>query len=208
MDVISHGLWVGAIYKAINLEKRTKERLKVWKAVLWGIFPDVLSFAILFAYMIIGLIFGMNNFSGIPNPSQIEPHTVYSSNPIFHLTGILYNLSHSSLIFILVFAIISLLYWKPLWTMCAWGVHILIDIPTHSYEFYPTPVFWPISGWRFDGFSWANPWFLAMNYIVLIGIYIFLIRWERKLIRKIKIPIRRDNKRKTLHLIKNPLRRH
>ena len=130
-------------------------------------------------YSILGLLFGFGGLTSYPQLHNMEPNLM-NSNPIFHLTNTLYSISHSFIVFLLVFGIVCLIFRKPIWTMCAWGIHILIDIPSHSYQFYPTPVLWPISGWKFDGFSWANPWFLVMNYIVLIGIYIFLIRWERK----------------------------
>jgi len=43
-----------------------------------------------------------------------------------------------------------------------------------SYKFYPTPFLWPISGWKFDGLSWADPWFMLFNYAAIIIVYVLL----------------------------------
>ena len=66
------------------------------------------------------------------------------------------------------------------WEMGGWLLHILIDIPTHSYQFYPTPLCWPISGWKFNGFSWGNAYFLAVNYFAL-GVIYFLLRKKKRI---------------------------
>lgn len=65
--------------------------------------------------------------------------------------------------------------------MLAWGVHILVDIPTHSYRFYPTPFLWPLSGWKFNGFSWGTPWFIVVNY----GALLLTIWWLRQKKKKL-----------------------
>lgn len=38
----------------------------------------------------------------------------------------------------------------------AWLLHILLDIPTHSQPRMAPRIFWPLSRWSFDGFSWAD----------------------------------------------------
>ncbi|MDO8664161.1 MAG: hypothetical protein Q7K44_01235 [Candidatus Liptonbacteria bacterium] len=65
------------------------------------------------------------------------------------------------------------------WEMGGWLLHILLDIPTHSYAFYPTPVFWPLGGWKFSGYPWAHPWFIAANYSAIAVAYL-TIRYFRK----------------------------
>lgn len=42
MDIISHGLWAAALYKAVNKKKQQKYRplLAAW----WGVFPDLFAF--------------------------------------------------------------------------------------------------------------------------------------------------------------------
>ena len=69
--------------------------------------------------------------------------------------------------------------WFPLW---GWWSHILIDVPTHSADFYPTPVLYPLSERSFDGIAWNTPWFIVVNYvgIALAWGYIVWSRQERR----------------------------
>ncbi len=175
MDIFAHGLWTGVGYKLIN--KKIKKPFKIKWAVFWGIFPDLFAFTIFFAWAIWGLLYGGLSFSDLPHPDSIEPSPV-NTLPINHLTSILYNLSHSLIIFLIVSGIIFLLFRlksrEMPWEIGGWLIHILIDIPTHSYKFYPTPFLWPISEFKFDGITWSAPWFLVLNYIALILTYLIL----------------------------------
>ena len=38
----------------------------------------------------------------------------------------------------------------------AWPFHIILDFFTHSIEYFPTPILWPISDYKFDGIPWSN----------------------------------------------------
>ena len=172
MDIFSHGLWVGAAYKAIN--KKLKKSFNVWLAFFWGVIPDVASFGVLFVFLAYNLIFAGMSFSDFPRPEQMEPiqsDTIF----IFRLVNTLYNITHSVIIFAAIFGLMFLILKRPLWEMIGWLLHILIDIPTHSYQFYPTPFLWPLSGWKFNGFSWGTPWFLIANYAIIVIVY-FLLR--------------------------------
>lgn len=182
MDVFSHGLWSGAVYKAINL--KTKKPLKVWLAVFWGVAPDVFAFAISFSWLLWKLFSGEMSPAEIPPPEEAEP--IQHTMPLFQLSNLLYSMSHSLFMFFLIFSIVFLLFRRPVWEMGAWLIHILIDIPTHSYKFFPTPFLWPISDWKFDGFSWGTPWFIIINYSAIIIIY-FILRRKNKLKQNINI---------------------
>ena len=179
MDVFSHGLWSGAVYKIINA--KIKKPLNIKWAVIFGIFPDFFSFAPSFIFMFWGLIFGGLNFADWPRPDELEPFppdTLF----IFKLTNFLYSMTHSLVIFLVIFGVVYLIFKRPIWEMGAWIFHILIDIPTHSYAFYPTPFLWPFSNIKLDGLSWANPWFLAVEYSLVISIYLyFYFRNKNKL---------------------------
>ena len=64
-----------------------------------------------------------------------------------------------------------------------WLIHILIDIPTHSREFLPTPFLWPVSEWKFPGISWGNRYFMMFNYaaiIVCVGWIVFKEKKEKR----------------------------
>ena len=66
--------------------------------------------------------------------------------------------------------------------MLAWPFHIILDFFTHSIEFFPTPIFWPISDYRFDGVPWSNPYVLGINFILIFLIFIY--RWRTRLKNK------------------------
>lgn len=182
MDVFAHGLWAGAAAKAANkssaIAGKIKRPLKVWQAVFWGIFPDLFAFTLPFAWMFWNIAFGNLSFSDFPRPENVEP-AARDTLLVFNLTAYLYNISHSLIIFVLIFALFWIVLQRPVWEMSGWLLHILVDIPTHSYRFYPTPFLWPISEWKFNGFSWGTPWFLILNYSAIILVYLVLRKKKR-----------------------------
>jgi hypothetical protein len=162
MDFISHGLWGSIAFGR-------KNRLSFWMAFLFGMAPDVFSFGAFF----ISVFLGIQEFPPFgtepPDPSLI-PH--YVSN--------LYNISHSLVIFLLVFALVWLIRKKPLWEASAWGLHILFDIPTHAHGFFPTPFLWPLFDVKVDGIPWTDPVIFIPNVALLLILYLYFF-WYRKL---------------------------
>lgn len=177
MDIFSHGLWSAAIYKGAKM--KVKQPLKTRLAVFFGIIPDLFSFTPLFIWLLGGLIFGYSSFSDFPRPDAAEPAQP-DTFLIFKITSALYSFSHSLITFIIIFGITFLIFKKPVWEMLAWFFHILIDIPTHSYKFYPTPFLWPISDFKFNGFLWSEPWFMILNYSALAIVFFLLLRQRAK----------------------------
>lgn len=161
------------------LNKKLHKQLSVRWAAFFSIFPDVFSFAPAFLWMIGSLAFGTMAFSDFPQPDDVEPaqrDTLF----IFRVTAQLYQFTHSIVIFFIVFALVHLVLRRPVWEMGAWLLHIFIDIPTHSYQFYPTPFLWPFSGVMVDGISWGVPWFMILNYTSLAIVYFLLFRRKKK----------------------------
>ncbi|MEK7538954.1 MAG: hypothetical protein AAB552_03890 [Patescibacteria group bacterium] len=179
MDIFAHGLWAAAAAKSAK-QSRGK-RLNVWVTTLWGIFPDLFAFTIPVVWMIWGLTFGGLSLSDMPrhNGPPIEPAQVGGDWTLM-LASALYNVSHSLIIFFLVFSIIWFVFRRPVWELGGWLLHILIDVPTHTYQFFPTPVFWPLFDWKFDGFSWGTPWFMLLNYSLLGATFWFLVRRRKR----------------------------
>ena len=175
MDIFAHGLWAGAVYKGIGQKKSVSVK---W-AVFWGIFPDLFAFTIPFALIIIGLISGNFEAKNFPKPDEIEPGQADGITSIFPYTRVLYSVSHSLFIFLIIFILSSLIFRRPILELGGWLLHILIDIPTHSYKFFPTPFLWPISSLKFDGYSWSHPIFMIMNYGALAILYL-VIFWKGK----------------------------
>lgn len=191
MDVFSHGLWAGAVYKGINKSCRAmpngrqagqKERkpFKVKWAFLWGVFPDVFAFVASFGWLLFNSFSGGEGFGDFHQRVEGMEPAVQDTLPIMKFTAMLYNISHSLFIFFVVFGLVRLIFKRPVWEMGAWLLHILMDIPTHSYRFYPTPFLWPFSDWKFDGFSWGTLWFIVPNYLILIVVYILLRKSKKK----------------------------
>jgi len=178
MDIIAHGLWAAAAYKAANNQrkKRGKKTLSIPWAVFFGVFPDLFAFTLPWIFILFGLAAGTINPATIPGPSSQEPPTPQAfPSYIFDLANALYNISHSLVIFGIIFAAIYLVQHRIQWELGAWLLHIFIDIPTHSYTFFPTPALWPISEWKFThGIAWSTHWFMVVNYSLLIFVYIFL----------------------------------
>lgn len=127
-----------------------------------GMLPDVIPFAPL---LISQLIKGTFKFSAPPhNPDDI-PRIAYQ----------VYDLTHSFITVIIVFALIYLLTRRFYLFLLAWPLHILLDIPTHTSKFFPTHFLYPLSDFHLSGISWGRPWFMLFNYAALLIVYLILI---------------------------------
>lgn len=154
MDIVSHGLWGG-----LGFGRRS--RSSFWLAFFFGIAPDLLSFGIFTAMTFLGFSEHPDWSSGNhPDPSQI-PLYVHS----------IYDVTHSLVVFSVVFGLIWLIRKKPLYELCAWGLHILLDIPTHSNGFFPTPFLWPLSDFTVNGIPWSHPVIFIPNVTLLAVLY-------------------------------------
>ena len=96
----------------------------------------------------------------------------------------LYGISHSLILAALVILAIFLIRKKVPIYIYAWPIAILMDIPTHSREFLPTPFLWPLSDWQFPGISWGNGWFMLVNYILIIAAFIYISIKNKKTRKK------------------------
>jgi len=152
MDTLAHFLWTFAIYW---------KHPRRWIAGLIGVLPDLLSFGLLF---IIGIVSGVTHTNGPPSIESI-PGWVFTA----------YNITHSLVVFTLVAVVLWFLAREWFWLIGGWLLHIIIDIPTHTTRFFPTPIFWPISSFVIDGTSWGVWWFMLLNYSAIIGVYTWLV---------------------------------
>lgn len=153
MDVFSHGLWGGA---ALGIKNRTNYLI----AFVLSVLPDVLAEGVMFSLAFLKLE-GM--------PSLQNGHPDIADFPVYARN--FYNMTHSLIIFFIIFVIIWLVRKKPFYPLAAWAIHIIIDIPTHSLKLFPTPFLWPISDYRFDGISWDNPIIMIPNILLLSTVY-------------------------------------
>lgn len=162
MDILSHGLWGGIIFGR-------KNKKSFWVSFVFGIGPDFLSFGILFLERLIRSAFTgtWHIRSGKPDLAEIPQY----------VSG-LYDITHSFVIFILVFCIVWVLFKRPIWEMLAWPFHIFLDLFTHSTEFFPTPYLWPFAFTPINGIPWSTPIIFFTNVGFLILIY--AVYWYRK----------------------------
>lgn len=160
MDIISHGLRSGLAFG----RKSKKDFLK---SIGRGILPDALSFGVFTAATVVGLA---------TRPDRGN----HDANQIPQYVHTLYNITHSFFTFWVALGIAYL--WKkkiPL-PMLGRGLHIFVDIPTHSLNFFGTPFLRPIFPPLVDGISRGNPWIFFSNRGLLILGYGWRIIQKKK----------------------------
>lgn len=157
MDIFAHGFWGGITFGRKKL---------FGLAMLFGVLPDVSAFG---PYMVKRILTGTYQF-GKPNLAEI-PGWVFTS----------YDISHSLLTAALLYGVIRYFNKTLAYAFLAYPLHILCDIFTHSKSFFPTPFLFPVSSYKVNGISWADPAFMILNYTAIITAYtIFFIAKARK----------------------------
>ena len=172
MDIFAHTLWAGA---GITLARRhwpipprtaastvglaaLPDLMHLLPLAAWWVFGDG-SADVLRAYAI-----------AVPNQEPELPPSVAL------LSHHLHCIMHSAL----VAGAVTLLLWtllRSLWIpLVGWWSHIGIDVFTHSADFYPVPVLYPITERGFDGIAWNRPWMMALNYLALAAVGLWLFR--------------------------------
>jgi hypothetical protein len=160
MDIISHALYGGVVFG----RKNYRDYLM---AFLIGLSPDLFSFGIFSLARLMGFEKEVDFSKGHLDASLIPQYV-----------DVLYNFTHSLVIFALVFLGVWFFRKKPYWPLGAWVLHILIDIPSHSFAFFPTPFLWPVSDFKIDGIGWGNPIIFFPNVAILVILYAFF--WYKK----------------------------
>jgi len=200
MDTLSHALWATATGKGVNL--RSPKKIKPGWMALWGVLPDLFAFTPVVLWMLWQLYYNGVAFSDIPRPELMSPEQ-QNAFFILRLSQNLYHISHSFVVFLLLFSLGWMVRWygllrgqgylrehlstgkrinscTPPWEMWGWFVHILMDIPTHTGLLYPTLFLWPLSDWYVDGNSWGTRQFMVANYTLLLVAFLLLRIAKRK----------------------------
>ncbi|HEY0221145.1 MAG TPA: hypothetical protein VGC58_02905 [Candidatus Paceibacterota bacterium] len=164
MDILSHGLYGGVAFG-----KRSKRDYII--SFLFGVGPDLFSFGILFVSIILG--FSDMSFGKIEPPNYpVIPEYVHH----------LYNLTHSLVLYGIFFATLWFLGKKSFSKLTlGWPLHILVDIPTHSSAFFPTPFLWPASSFYINGIPWSEPYIFFPNVVVLVSLYTYWYLKKKKI---------------------------
>lgn len=151
MDILSHALWTNLVFKELPIEQRSF-------AITFGVLPDLVSFL-----RVLGRGFIQKTMHYKNPPLHVFPKFVFK----------LYNVTHSLVVWVGIFLFLKLFNLDALaFVFCGWGLHIMLDIFTHSANFFPTPILWPFSDFHFSGIAWANKWFMLFNYVVLAFLYL------------------------------------
>lgn len=176
MDVISHGAWAYIGCKFYGRKMSLSPASIRWTVSL-SVAPDLVQLAPVIGA---GLTSG-EGWKAMLAYFQALPHYQPVLAPLTEtLLHHLHCSAHSALVAVAVTLALRIhlkCFWFPL---TGWWLHILIDVFTHSADFYASPVFYPISQKGFDGVAWHEPWFLAINYVGLAMFAVWLAFFRKK----------------------------
>lgn len=154
MDTLSHAVWGYGLFG---------HRGHPWLALLFGAVPDLLSFGGIITFQIF-----TGTFAYDAPPLEMIPGWVFLT----------YDFTHSLLVAGILVAAIFALQKSVGFAMLAWPVHILLDVPFHTTDYFPTKFLWPLTDISVDGVSWHEPWIWIPN---LAGIVVLLsYRWIQR----------------------------
>ena len=172
MDIVAHGVWVGlgAVWMHRN---RRLDRRTAALAVGMAVAPDLVQLLPL-GYLALVTSDGWSVMQAYAN--ALPGYEPSMPPALTLLTHHLHCVMHSALVAGVVTAACWVWlrrFWLPL---LGWWTHILIDVFTHSADFYPSPVLYPVTYWGFDGIAWNTPWFMVVNYLVMLAVATVMFR--------------------------------
>ena len=156
MDIFSHALWANIIFQQADPATR-------YTASALSAMPDLIPFVpsmLNKTHLKMWLSIRKESYDEV---AKKVPPWVYR----------IYDITHSIPIWTAGFLIAWLVMGSIPWAAFGWLLHILIDIPTHPKNFFPTPFLWPLSNFRVTGINWAVPWFVIVNFGTLAVLYYF-----------------------------------
>jgi membrane-bound metal-dependent hydrolase YbcI (DUF457 family) len=157
MDTLSHALWGYGLFGYKRYAKL---------ALFFGAMPDLISFGI---YLVMRVLDGSYQFG--PPPLETIPNWLFTA----------YSFGHS---FVIAFSVIGLVaFWRRdiAFAVLGWPFHIVLDFPFHSFQYFPTPMFWPLSDFKIDGIPWNNPWIWFPNVAGIIILLIYRHKQKKRL---------------------------
>ncbi len=160
MDTLSHALWGYGLFGYKHY---------AWLAIFFGAMPDLISFGAFMAIQIANSAWHLG-----PPPLAILPAWLYTN----------YSLGHSFVICLPIIGLVSLWRRDIAFAMLAWPFHIVLDFPFHSFQYFPTPILWPISDFKLDGIQWSH-WYIWLPNVAGLGI-LLTYRCRQKRRRKPK----------------------
>ena len=172
MDILSHTLWVVAGVEVARRRRIIVGRRDIVASAILAALPDVIHLVPVFAWVLLG----NGSLASLYQYAIALPGDEPSMPAIVVLTAHhLHCIMHSGIVAGAITALVWLMHQRLWIPLLAWWSHILIDVFTHSDDYYPSPIFYPITYWGFDGFAWNRPAFVAMNYTLLVALYAWLL---------------------------------
>jgi hypothetical protein len=172
MDILAHALWAGAGGRL--LERRGFVGSKtLWWMVALAVAPDIVPMLPVAGYALVNprsLQFVIAYITATPGTEPALPPAVSEWTHHLHCT------MHSVVVLSLLTALLWFMLRRFPIVLLGWWSHVLLDIPTHSADYYGVPLLYPISDRAFDGIAWTEPWLLAVNYTALVLVYLWLYR--------------------------------
>ena len=175
MDIVSHGLWAGAAAELLRRQSARRAGV-VAGAVVLGMAPDVVS-----VLPVMGWAFFQSNpfglvYSYIAATPGNEPALPTTVTMLAHHS---HCLMHSAVVALFVAWLAWWLRPSLLIPLVGWWLHIAVDIPTHSNDYYAVPFLYPFTYWGVDGIAWTTPWLLGVDYVALALVYWALFAYPR-----------------------------
>jgi hypothetical protein len=173
MDIAAHGLWAGAAMAALAPQRGISPRV-IGATVALAILPDLGHMLPVTAWALSTLSFTdwWQYAIALPGGEPLMPDWVLLWSHHLHCVF------HSALVAASVTLLVAVrwpIFW---WPLLGWWSHILIDVSTHSADFFPSPVFYPLTYWGFDSVAWNQPTFIWINYLSLTAVWVWL-GWRR-----------------------------
>ncbi|MEN9539384.1 MAG: hypothetical protein RLZZ126_1619 [Pseudomonadota bacterium] len=172
MDILAHALWTGVGLVAWH-RKRVVSRQAASLTVSLAVLPDLVHMLPVTLWAAISGHWATWLDFALATPPTEPDLPLWVAHWSHHLHCAL----HSAVVALAVTALVWVIrraFWLPL---AGWWLHIVIDVFTHSADFYPVPVLYPITYAGFDGIAWNTPWLMALNYVALLVAGLFL--WRR-----------------------------
>ena len=171
MDIVAHTLWAAAGATVIH-RHRALSRPTVVATLVLAALPDVLHLLPIAGWWLLG----DGSFAGLRAYALAAPGQEPGLPPLVQIwSHTLHCVMHSAPIAALVTGVVwaaRRAFWIPL---LAWWSHIVIDVFTHSADYYAVPVLYPFTEKGFDGIAWTTPWFMGLNYLALAMVGAWLL---------------------------------
>lgn len=176
MDIFAHALWAGAGVMLVQRRWAISTRTAAATVGL-AVLPDIPHLLPIVGWS----AFGSGNVAAVQGYAVAVPGAEPTlPAAVEWLSHNLHCIPHSAI----VAAVVTLLVWwwrRSLWIpLVGWWSHVVIDVFTHSADYYPSPVLWPITREGFDGVAWNTPWFMVLNYATLSSVYLWLFIRKRR----------------------------